>query len=91
MNGDVFLAVFLFIAAAMLIVMGISFIADIKRGNGPVLEGATVESPGNPAALRRRTYTFLRVESETVAWIITVVTFLLAAGAAIGGIVVLAS
>jgi len=54
-------AVVLFVAAVVLVILGISFVFDIKHKVGPVLEGATVDSRG-------RTYTFLRIRGEGVAW-----------------------
>ncbi len=75
-------AIVLFVAAVVLVILGISFAVDISKGVGPAFEGATVDPRG-------RRYTFLRVEGRGVAIFITVLTFLLAAGAAVGGIVLL--
>ena len=89
-SGVIWGAVFLFAFGVVLIILGISFIADIRRAKGPAFEAATVETPVPPGQSRRRTYTFLRIESEGVAWAITILTFVLAAGAIVGGIVLLA-
>lgn len=74
----------LIVFGAVLVIMGISFVYDITKGVGPAFEGATVDSR-NP----RRTYTFLRIEGPAIAWFVTVLTFILAAGAVAGGIVLL--
>ena len=78
-------AIVFFIIAAALVIMGISFIVDIKKGVGPEGTLATVNSV-DPSI----TYTFLRVRSRGLAIFIAVLTFLLAAGAVVGGIVMLA-
>jgi hypothetical protein len=78
-------AVVLFVVAAVLAILGISFAVDIGKNAGPVGELATVDSV-DPS----RTYTFLRVRGKGVALFITVLTFALAAGALVGGIVMLA-
>lgn len=79
-------AITLFVAAAVLVILGISFAVDISKGVGPGLSGATVDSR-NPS----RTYTFVRIESKGIAIFVTVLVFLLAAGGIVGGIVVLAT
>jgi hypothetical protein len=79
-------AIFLFIVAAGLVICGISFVVDIKQKVGPTVTGATVDSR-DP----RVHYTFLRISGTGVAWFVTVLTFILAAGAAVGGIVLLAT
>lgn len=77
-------AIVLFIIAAGVIGIAISFIVDITKDVGPGAEGASVDS------LRpRRTYTFFRVESVGIAWLIVVLTFLVAAGLIAGGIAML--
>ena len=69
---------------AVLIILGISFVVDIKKGVGPTLQGASVDS------LRpHRTYTFMRIEGPAIAWFVTILTFILAAGAIVAGIVML--
>ena len=78
-------AVTLFIAAGVLVILGISFAYDIGKGVGPVLEGASVDSRED-----HKTYTFLRISGRGIAIFVTVLTFLLAAGAAVGGVVLLA-
>ena len=78
-------AIVCFVAAVVLAILGISFAYDIGKGVGPVGQLATVDSV-DPS----RTYTFLRVKGRGVAIFITVLTFLLAAGALVGGIVMLA-
>lgn len=78
-------AVTLFIAAGVLVILGISFAVDISKGVGPMAQGASVNSV-DPNI----TYTFIRIRGRGVAIFVTVLTFLLAAGAAVGGIVLLA-
>jgi len=75
-------AVTLFIAAGVLVILGISFVYDISKNVGPAFEAATVGPRG-------RRYTFLRIEGRGIAIFVTFLTFLLAAGAAAGGIVLL--
>jgi len=72
-------AIFLFIAAAVLIILGISFAVDLSQKVGPTFQAATVDGRG-------QTYTFLQVRSRGVALFVTVLTFILGAGAAAGGI-----
>jgi putative exporter of polyketide antibiotics len=83
--------IFLLIAAVALIIIGISFVYDIKKGIGPEVGVASVESPGSRDDQRgpRRTYTFLRIRGKGVAWFVTILTFVLAAGALVGGIVLI--
>ncbi|GAA1985848.1 hypothetical protein [Microbacterium pumilum] len=90
-TGTIIGAVVLFLIGVALIIIGISFVADIRQGLGPGAEAAVSESPGRPNQRARTTYTFLRVESRTVAWIITVITFLLGLAAIVWGIVLLAT
>lgn len=78
-------AVVLFVVAAVLAILGISFVVDIGKNVGPAGELATVDSTDTS-----RRYTFLRVEGKGVAIFITVLTFLLSAGALVGAIVMLA-
>ena len=78
-------AVVLFVVSGVLAILGISFIVDIGKGVGPVAELASVDSLDHS-----RTYTFLRVKGRGVAIFITVLTFLLSAGALVGAIVMLA-
>jgi len=78
-------AVVLFVAAGVLAILGISFVVDIGKNVGPVGQLATVDSVDSS-----RTYTFMRVRGKGVAIFITVLTFLLAAGALVAGIVMLA-
>jgi len=85
MESIVMGAIFMFVVAAALVGIGISFIVDIKNNVGPVGELATVNSV-DPSI----SYTFLRVRSRGLAIFITVLTFLLAAAALVGGIVMLA-
>jgi len=85
MEGAIVGAIVFFVIALALVGMGISFIVDIKKGVGPEGALATVNSV-DPST----TYTFLRVRSRGLAIFITVLTFLLAAGAVVGGIVTLA-
>lgn len=75
-------AIFLFIVAAALVIMGISFVVDINHKVGPTFQAATVDDRG-------QTYTFLQVRARGVAIFVTVLTFILAAGAAAGGIALL--
>ncbi|HLY73378.1 MAG TPA: hypothetical protein VKU80_04600, partial [Planctomycetota bacterium] len=75
-------AIFLFVVAAALVIMGISFAVDISQKVGPTFQAATVDDSG-------QTYTFLRVSGRGVAIFVTVLTFILAAGAAAGGIALL--
>jgi hypothetical protein len=79
-------AVTLFIVAGVLVILGISFAYDISQKVGPALAGASVDSRED-----HKTYTFLKVSGRGVAIFVTVLTFLLAAGAAVGGIVLLAT
>jgi hypothetical protein len=90
-GGVIFGAVILFVIGLGIIGIGISFVADIRKGQGPGGELATVESPGDPNKRRRQTYTFLRIESKTVAWIVTILTFLVGVGVIVWGAVVLAT
>lgn len=78
-------AVVLFVVAGVLAILGISFVVDIGKNVGPVGQLATVDSVDS-----NRTYTFMRVRGKGVAIFITVLTFALAAGALVGGIVMLA-
>lgn len=73
------------VAGVVLAILGISFAVDCSKGVGPRGELATVDSR-NPS----QTYTFFRIESKGVAVFITVLTFILAAGGLITGIVLLA-
>lgn len=75
-------AVVLFIAAAALVILGISFAYDISQKVGPTLQAATVDDRG-------QAYTFLQVRGRGIAIFVTVLTFILAAGAAAGGIALL--
>jgi hypothetical protein len=75
-------AIVLFVVAAALIIMGFSFAVDISQKAGPTFEAATVDDQG-------QTYTFLQVRGRGVALFVTVLTFVLAAGAAAGGIALL--
>jgi hypothetical protein len=76
-------AITLFVVGAVLVILGISFVVDINQGLGPTASAATLDSRG------RRTYTFLRISGTGVAWFVTILTFILAAGALVGGIVLL--
>jgi hypothetical protein len=78
-------AIVLFVVAAVLVILGISFAYDVSKNVGPVGQLATVNSV-DPS----RTYTFLRVRGRGVAIFITVLTFILAAGSLVGAIVMLA-
>jgi hypothetical protein len=78
-------AIVLLVVAGVLAVLGISFAVDVGKNVGPAGQLATVDSI-DPS----RTYTFLRVRGRGVAIFITVLTFLLAAGALVGAIVMLA-
>jgi hypothetical protein len=78
-------AVVLFVAAGVLAILGISFVVDIGKNIGPVGQLASVDSVDSS-----RTYTFMRVKGKGVAIFITVLTFLLSAGALVGAIVMLA-
>ncbi len=78
--------VVLLVAGVVLAILGISFAVDVSKGVGPGGELATVDS-GDPS----RTYTFFRIENKGIAIAITVITFLLAAGGLITGIVLLAT
>jgi len=75
-------AIFLLVVAAALVVVGISFAVDISQKVGPTFEAATVDGRG-------QSYTFLQVSGRGVAIFVTVLTFILAAGAAVGGVVLL--
>jgi hypothetical protein len=75
-------AIALFIVAAVLVILGISFAVDISQKVGPTFEAASVDGRG-------QTYTFLQVSGRGVAIVVTVLTFILAAGAAAGGIALL--
>lgn len=77
-------AIICFVAAAVLTILGISFAYDIGKGVGPTLQGASVDS-----RVPLKTYTFLRISGKPVAIFVTVLTFLLAAGALVGGIAML--
>jgi hypothetical protein len=74
--------VFLIIAAIVVAVIGISFVWDLRQGLGPDATGGTVDPRG-------RTYTFLRIRGLAVAWIVTILTFVVAAALLIVGIIVL--
>jgi hypothetical protein len=76
--------VFLIIAALVVAVIGISFVYDIKQGVGPDASGGSVDPRG-------RTYTFLRIRGEGVAWFVTILTFVIAAALLIVGIILLVS
>ncbi len=78
-------AIVLFVVAAVLVILGISFAYDVSKNVGPVGQLATVNSVDSS-----RTYTFLRVRGRGVAIVITVLTFILAAGSLVGAIVMLA-
>jgi hypothetical protein len=78
-------AIVCFVAAGVLAILGASFVYDISKGVGPTAGLATVDSI-DP----NRTYTFLRVKGKGVAWFVTVLTFVLSAGALVAGIVMMA-
>ena len=70
--------------------IGIAFVVDIVKGSGgPGTEGAGVESP--PRQRWRQTYTFLRIQNKTLAWIVTIITFLVGLGLVGWGIGVFAT
>jgi hypothetical protein len=75
-------AIVLFIVAAVLVILGISFAVDISQKVGPTFQAATVDDSG-------QSYTFLQVRGRGVAIFVTVLTFILGAGAAAGGIALL--
>ncbi|MFH8250863.1 hypothetical protein ACH3VR_10900 [Microbacterium sp. B2969] len=82
-------AIVLIVIGVALAGIGISFVVDLRQNLGAGAEAAGVESPGRGRV--RQTYTFLRIESRTVAWIVTIVVFLAALALIIWGIVMLAS
>jgi hypothetical protein len=81
----VVLGVILIIGAVVVALIGVSFVYDIRQGVGPDATGGSVDPHSG------RTYTFLRVRGVGVAWIVTILTFVIAAVLLIVGIVLLFS
>ena len=77
------LGVILIIGAIVVAVIGISFVWDLRQGLGPDATGGTVDPHSG------RTYTFLRISGRGVAWVVTILTFVVAAVLLIVGIVLL--
>lgn len=89
-TGVIIGGIVLIVIGLAVIAIGISFVVDIVKGpGGPGGEAAGVESPAR--GRWRQTYTFLRIENKTLAWVVTIITFLVGLGLIVWGIAVFAT
>ena len=80
-------AIVLIVIGLAVIGIGVSFVADLRQNLGAGAEAAGVESPARQRY--RQTYTFLRIESRTVAWVVTILVFLIGVALVVWGIVLI--